>query len=180
MPLGDYTTVDLARAAAWVPAPVIFVAAAAHGQRNVMIAVRALRWDDPPNASVLLGVAKHSLTGELLRASGEFSVGLLDASQESLLARGRELSKASSREEDKFAAFGLHTLPATQIGAPLVDGCALNLECRLRRYVDVGDPYDVVIGDIVALHARRDMAPMFLVASQPFGLPVRLPSSTHS
>ncbi len=180
MPAEDYTAVEAERAALWVPAPVIFVAAAANGQRNVMIAIRALRWDDPPTAAVLVGVAKHSLTGELLRASGEFSVGLLDASQEPLVAVGRQVSQASSHDVDKFAAYGLQTLPATRIGAPLIDGCAINLECRLRRWVDVGDRYDVVIGDILALHTHRDFAPLFLVAGQPFALPVALPRPAPS
>jgi flavin reductase (DIM6/NTAB) family NADH-FMN oxidoreductase RutF len=172
MPASDYAPIDSARAALWVPAPVIFVAAAANGARNVMIAIRLLRWGDPPQSSVLVGVAKHSLTGELLRTSGEFSVGLLTDGQQDLITAGRQLSQASSRDVDKFAAFGLQTLPATQIQAPLVDGCAMNLECRLRRYVDVDDPYDVVIGDIVALHVRRGLAPLLLVAGQPCVLAV--------
>ena len=48
----------------------------------------------------------------------------------------------------------------------------MNLECRLRRYVDLDDPYDAVIGDVVALHVRRDLAPLLLVAGQASALPV--------
>src|SRR5829696_1751647 len=104
MSTSEYASVYAARASLCVPAPVILVAAAASGVRNVMIAVRLMRWDDAPRSSVLLGVAKHSLTGELLRASGEFSVGILTDGQQDLLAAARQLSQASSREVDKFAA----------------------------------------------------------------------------
>src|ERR671926_1995949 len=48
----DYERVDPERASVWVPAPVILVAAAAGERRNVMVAVRLMRWDDPPRASI--------------------------------------------------------------------------------------------------------------------------------
>ena len=172
MAAADYELLDVARASNWVPAPVILVAAAAGERRNVMLAVRLMRWDDPPRASVLVGVAKHSVTGELLRESGEFTVGILMDDQRPVLAAAREMVKASSREVDKFAGYGLQTLPASKVQAPLVDGCALNLECTLRHYVDVDEHYAAVIGNVVAIHARRDLRPLFLVNSQPFALPV--------
>ncbi len=172
MAAADYELLDVERASNWVPAPVILVAAAAGERRNVMLAVRLMRWDDPPRASVLVGVAKHSVTGELLRESGEFTVGILMDDQRPVLAAAREMVKASSREVDKFAGYGLQTLPASKVQAPLVDGCALNLECTLRHYVDVDEHYAAVIGNVVAIHARRDLRPLFLVNSQPFALPV--------
>src|ERR671926_458159 len=49
--------------------------------------------------------------GERLRESGEFTVGILAADQQPVLAAAREMVKASSREVDKFAGYGLHTLP---------------------------------------------------------------------
>ncbi len=172
MAAADYELLDVERASNWVPAPVILVAAAAGERRNVMLAVRLMRWDDPPRASVLVGVAKHSVTGELLRESGEFTVGILMDDQRRVLAAAREMVKASSREVDKFAGYGLQTLPASKIQAPLIDGCALNLECTLRHYLDVDEHYAAVIGNVVAIHARRDLRPLFLVNSQPFALPV--------
>jgi flavin reductase (DIM6/NTAB) family NADH-FMN oxidoreductase RutF len=174
MAAADYERVAVDRASVWVPAPVILVAAAAGEQRNVMIAVRLMRWDDPPRASILVGVAKHSVTGELLRESGEFTVGILTEGQQRVLAKAREMVKASSREVDKFAGYGLETLPATQVKTPLIDGCALNIECTLRHYLDVDEHYAAVIGDVVAMHARRGMQPLFLVNGQPFALPVEL------
>lgn len=171
---GEYEVVEGGQASYWLPAPVILVAAAAGAERNVMLAVRLMRWDDPPGSSLLVGVAKQAVTGELIRASGEFTVGILADGQQAVLAAARELAKVSSRAVDKFAAYGLSTRPATVVQAPLVDGCAINFECRLRQYADLGDRYDAVIGDIVAVHVRRDLAPLLLVASQPFALPVTL------
>jgi flavin reductase (DIM6/NTAB) family NADH-FMN oxidoreductase RutF len=172
MAAADYELVEPERASNWVPAPVILVAAAAGDQRNVMVAVRLMRWGDPPHSSVLVGVAKHSVTGELLRESGEFTVGILNEDQQSVLAAAREMVKASSREVDKFVGYGLQTLPATCVQAPLIDGCALNVECTLRHYLDVDEHYAAVIGDVVAVHVRHDTRPLFLMNSQPFVLPV--------
>jgi flavin reductase (DIM6/NTAB) family NADH-FMN oxidoreductase RutF len=177
MPAADYTSLDVERASNWVPAPVILVAAAAGDRRNVMIAVRLMRWDDPPLASILVGVARHSVTGELLRESGEFTVGILSEDQQPVLAAAREMVKASSRDVDKFAGYGLRTLPASRVQAPLIDGCALNVECTLRHYLDVDEHYAAVIGNVVAIHARRDMRPLFLVNSAPFALPVEFGAS---
>ncbi len=172
MAAADYEAIEAGRASLWVPAPVILVAAASGAKRNVMIAVRLMRWDDAPDSSVMVGVAKHSVTGELLRASGEFTVGILADEQRPVLAAAREMSKASSREVDKFAGYGLQTLPASRVQAPLIDGCAMNLECTLRRYVDLDDAYAAVIGDVVAMHVRRELRPLLLVNSEPVALPV--------
>ncbi len=171
MAIANYETVDLARASYWVPAPVILVAAAAGAERSVMLAVRLMRWDDAP-ASIMIGVAKHSVTAELMRASGDFVVAILADGQQPVLAAARELSKLSSRAVDKFDAYGLHPLPATRVRAPLVDRCAINVECTLRRSVDLGDTYNAVVGDIVAMHVRPDLAPLLLVGSQPVALPL--------
>ena len=172
MAAADYEQVEPERASNWVPAPVILVAAAAGERRNVMVAVRLMRWGDPPDSSVLVGVAKHSVTGELLRESGEFTVGILNEDQQAVLAAAREMVKASSRDVDKFVGYGVQTLPATRVQAPLIDGCALNVECTLRHYLDVDEHYAAVIGDVVAMHARRGARPLFLMNSQSFALPV--------
>jgi flavin reductase (DIM6/NTAB) family NADH-FMN oxidoreductase RutF len=50
------------------------------------------------------------------------------------------IGNCSGREVDKFARFGLKTRPASQVQAPLLPECAVNLECRVvdtrmvRRY----------------------------------------------
>jgi flavin reductase (DIM6/NTAB) family NADH-FMN oxidoreductase RutF len=58
------------------------------------------------------------------------------------------------------------------VQAPLIDGCALNIECKLRHYLDVDEQYAAVIGEVVAMHALREMEPLFLMNSQSFVLPV--------
>lgn len=48
---------------------------------------------------------------------------------------GKALAQAGSlsgRDGDKFKAMGLATRPAREINAPLVEGCAWYLECRVR------------------------------------------------
>jgi flavin reductase (DIM6/NTAB) family NADH-FMN oxidoreductase RutF len=48
-----------------------------------------------------------------------------------LAAKVVQCGNASGRDMDKFTAFGLTPLPAAQVGAPLIDECYANLECRV-------------------------------------------------
>ena len=147
----------------WLPTPLILVTAAAGARRNVMMAVRLMHWDDEPHPSILVGVHGRSLTGELMRESGEFAVHILSAAQADLLHKGRQLARVSSEEVDKFASYGLETVAGSVIQAPLVAGCAVSVECRLRRFVDLEEVYSLAIGDVVALHADSQQLPVVLL-----------------
>src|SRR5262249_37175497 len=143
---------DLSRALYWLPQPVMLITAAAGERRNIMIAVRGMHYLDPPNSSIVVGVAKHSVTGHLIHESREVGIHLVAAAQVDLLLRGREQARIPSDEVDKFAAYGVETFSGEVIGAPLVKGCCCNFECTVRNRTVLGDDYDLVVGHIVAIH----------------------------
>jgi flavin reductase (DIM6/NTAB) family NADH-FMN oxidoreductase RutF len=163
-------SLDLQKALYWVPAPVLLISAAAGGRRNLMIATRGMQYLDPPNGSLAIGVARHSVTGQLIDESGEFAINVLAASQTGVLRRARETARLPSDQVDKFAAMGVETFQGEATGAPLIRGCVANLECRVIRKLDGGDDYYVVAGSIVALHSEPDEGPMLMFRQANYGL----------
>ena len=157
-----YAIRDLDKALYWVPAPVLLISAAAGGRRNLMIATRGMQYLDPPNSSLVIGVARHSITGGLIEESGQFGINVLAASQTDVLQRAREQARVPSDQVDKFATMGVETFQGDVVGAPLIRGCSSNLECKVRGKLDGGDDYFFVMGDIVALHGFADRPPMVM------------------
>src|SRR5688572_5387081 len=100
---------ELEQGAFWLPYPLTLITAAAGGRRNVMMAVRAMHFEYAPNPSVVVGVARESITGEIIEASGEFGLNIVATTQAELLKKGKELSKIPSDQVDKFAAYGVET-----------------------------------------------------------------------
>ncbi|WP_026687173.1 flavin reductase family protein [Azovibrio restrictus] len=129
--------------------PVTLVSAAHGGQANVMAASWAMPLDFAP-PRVALVVDKSAYTRELLLAAGGFVLGI----------PGRKLAQAvvqvgscCGREVDKFAAFGLEWQPGSQVAAPLVQGCAAWLECRLMPEPANQENYDLFLGEVLAAWA---------------------------
>ena len=55
----------------------------------------------------------------------------------------------SGRSVDKFAETGLTPVKGDHVGAPLIQECVANLECRLAGQLTTGD-HTVLAGEIVA------------------------------
>jgi len=87
-----------------------------------------------------------------------------------VLQRARETVRLPSDQVDKFAAMGVEAFQGEETGAPLIKGCAANLECRVIRKLDGGDDYYVVAGSIVALHGEPDEEPMIMFRQANYGL----------
>ncbi|WP_420998154.1 flavin reductase family protein [Cupriavidus sp. 30B13] len=129
--------------------PVTLVTSAHGGRRNVMAASWAMPLDFKP-AKVVVVIDASTLTRELVEASGEFALNIPARSQASAtLAVGSR----SGRETDKFAAAGLSTFPAREIGAPLLAGCLGWLECRVIPEPQNAARHDLFIAEVVAAWA---------------------------
>jgi flavin reductase (DIM6/NTAB) family NADH-FMN oxidoreductase RutF len=63
----------------------------------------------------------------------------------------RSLGTRSGRDEDKLAGLNLDTRPADEIGAPLLAGALVNLECRLAAQLETGD-HTIFVGEVLAAH----------------------------
>src|SRR5436190_17037081 len=109
------------------PGPIVLVSSAYRDKTNIM----TLGWH------MVLGF-KPSLIGcyiwdanysyDLIRKSKEcvINVPTLD-----LAATAVAIGNSSGRDIDKFAKFKLTASPAVKVGAPLIEECYANFECKL-------------------------------------------------
>lgn len=133
--------------------PVTLVSSAHGGRRNVMAASWAMPLDfEPPKVAVVID--RRTLTRELVEASGEFVLNIpCRAQAEMVLAVGSR----SGRAGDKFAELAIGTLPGAEVAAPLVEGCAAWLECRVLPEPHNEQRYDLFLGEVVAAWADPDL-----------------------
>jgi len=61
----------------------------------------------------------------------------------------------SGKDVDKFAEAKLTAVPCEKTGAPLIQECPVNLECVVRKTLDLGS-HDLFIGEIVATHVDSE------------------------
>jgi flavin reductase (DIM6/NTAB) family NADH-FMN oxidoreductase RutF len=110
------------------PGPVLLLTTAGLGPRarpNVM----TLSWHmmmefEPPLVACLVSGRDDSF--ELLRASGECVLNIPTAE---LAPQVVACGNSHGRRRDKFKATGLTPVPASRVGAPLIDECYASLEC---------------------------------------------------
>jgi flavin reductase (DIM6/NTAB) family NADH-FMN oxidoreductase RutF len=95
------------------------------------------------------GKLKHSLAN-ILR-TGEFVVNLVDES----IANGMHLSSAEFPEEvSEFEQAGFTAAACTVVSHPRIAQAPASFECRLFRRIEVGPVRDLILGEVVHLHAR--------------------------
>ena len=133
--------------------PTTLVSAAHAGRKNVMAAawVMALDFDPPKLAAVL---AEDTWTRELAVASGELVISLPTVQQAALTY---QLGSVSGRDVDKFAEYGVAWSPASHVSAPLVDGCAGWLECKIIEEQHMASAYDLFVCQVVAAWADPEV-----------------------
>jgi len=135
--------------------PTVLVSAAHGGQRNIMAAAWAMPLDfAPPKVAVVLD--KSTWTRVLLEGAGSFALQVptraqLDLTEALGNSSGREIVEQSGH--DKFAAYSLQTFAGTATDAPLLEGCAAWLECRLLPEPHIQQSYDLFLGEVIAAQA---------------------------
>ena len=142
--------VDLARSYLLLNHGPVTLVTSAHGdRRNIMAAAWAMPLDfDPPKVAVVID--RNTYTRELMEASGEFVLNIPTRAQ---AAQVLAVGDCSGRDGDKFARFCLAAAPAAKVAAPLLDGCAAWLECRIIGNPDNPQRHDLFLGEVVAAHA---------------------------
>lgn len=96
------------------------------------------------------GAMKHTLKN--IRRTGEFVVNLADEGT----ANAMHASSAEIPEtESEFAKTGLTPVPAKMVKHPRIGEAAASLECRVERRIEFGPERELVIGEILLIHARE-------------------------
>ena len=96
------------------------------------------------------GAMKHTLKN--IRRTGEYVVNLADESTANAMhASSFELPET----ESEFTANGLTPVPAVKVKHPRIAEAAASLECRVERRIEFGPERELVIGEILLVHARE-------------------------
>lgn len=109
------------------PGPVVLVTTALEGRCNIM----TMSWHtmlefEPPLVGCVISNRNHSFG--LLEASNECVINIPSVEiAEKVVGCGN----TSGANVDKFERFGLTPKPAKLVGAPLIEECFANLECRV-------------------------------------------------
>jgi flavin reductase (DIM6/NTAB) family NADH-FMN oxidoreductase RutF len=135
------------------PTPAAMVSCAAGGgvTNIITIAWVGVVCSEPPVVSVSIRPGRYS--HGLIKKSGEFVVNIPRVGQI------RELDfcgVASGREVDKFKELGLTAVPGSEVAAPLILECPVNLECRVIDVKSLGT-HDLFLGEIVAAHMDEEV-----------------------
>lgn len=100
---------------------------------------------------LLIGLAKHHQTDELVSNSGAFVAHLIAPHQSELLVR---FGTQSSRDTDKFSGLECQS---RSTGTPILTDALAWFECRVEQTMDIGDRR-VYVGAVVASGSNRKTA----------------------
>lgn len=148
------TTTDFIKSA-WWPAPVTLISCGVRRPNIWVVGLVGGPCDDPP--MVAISPRSRLYSRELMVESGGFVVNFPTAH----MVREMEYCGTNSGiEVDKWSACGFTPVPGTEVNAPLIAECPVNLECTIASTVefmrDDGSPGEqqMMLGRIVAVHAH--------------------------
>jgi flavin reductase (DIM6/NTAB) family NADH-FMN oxidoreductase RutF len=127
------------------PGPVVMLTTARDGRPNIM----TMSWHtmiefEPPLVGCVISNRNYSF--DLLKATGECVINIPTVEiAEKVVGCGN----TSGADMDKFEAFQLTPKPATQVGAPLIEECYANLECRVAD-TSMVDKYGLFVVEVIA------------------------------
>ncbi len=109
------------------PGPVVLLTTCNARRANVMTMSWHMMVDfEPPLVASIVSSGDYSFAA--LRKNKECVIAIPGVEMAEVVVK---IGNCSGRDVDKFAAFGLQTAEAEQVGAPLLKGCFANLECRV-------------------------------------------------
>jgi len=132
-----------------IPMPVVLVGAMVEGRANFMPVGWVCRANYAP-PMLAMGIGHGKWTAKGIREAGAFSVNLPAAAQVEAvdycgIVTGRKVDKSRM-----FSTF------SGDLGAPLIAGCPLALECQLRQVVELPSNY-LFIGEITGAWAEESV-----------------------
>ena len=101
---------------------------------------------NPVMMAVAVGFGRY--THRCIEETGEFVLAWPGVGQEQLIA---QTGSITGRDVNKFEQFGLTEVDADVVGAPLVEGCAIALECVVVSQLELED-HSIFVGEVVAAH----------------------------
>ncbi len=110
---------------------------------NAMVVNWAMQSSFTPR-QITVAIAKKAYSHGVISEGGVFVLNVFNkADQEAMMP----FTKARAKRPDKMenAAY----TPAPETGAPVLEGAAAFVECKVRQIVDTGGDHDLVVGDVI-------------------------------
>ena len=143
----------------WKPgcmlAPVPAVLVSCGGARGCKANILTVAWTGtvcttPPMLSLSIRPERYS--HDIIANTRECVVNIPTAR----LARATDwCGVRSGRDHDKFEEAHLIPMKASQVAAPMIAECPINLECKVTRILPLGS-HDLFLAEVVAVHVSSD------------------------
>ena len=133
-----------------VPAVLVGTGGGNFADNLITVAWAGIVCSAPPMLSI--SVRPERFSYQALTETGEFTVNVPLASQAEIVDW---CGVVSGRDHDKFAEKSLTPLRGSQVAAPLVAECPLNLECKVKDIIKLGS-HDMFLAEIVAVQVSEE------------------------
>jgi flavin reductase (DIM6/NTAB) family NADH-FMN oxidoreductase RutF len=136
------------------PVPVVLVSCG--GSKGTQPNLITIAWvgsvcSDPPMLSIAVRPERHSHA--IIKTTGEFVVNVPSADQ----AKWTDwCGVVSGHDVDKFAHTGLTPAAGRKIACPIVLECPLNIECRIRKSLELGS-HTLFLAEVVAVQVSSEL-----------------------
>ncbi len=105
----------------------------------------------PPMTYISLRPTRHSYG--IIKERGEFVINLTPAA---LVKKADYCGIYTGKKVDKFEKCGFTKAAASQLSAPLIDECPINLECKVKDIIPLGT-HDMFLAEIVAVNVDESL-----------------------
>jgi flavin reductase (DIM6/NTAB) family NADH-FMN oxidoreductase RutF len=127
------------------------------GKLNAMTAAWAIPVSHRP-ALVVVHIAPQRYTHDIIMETKEFGLCVLAEDQMDI---SQHAGTASGRKVDKFQGGILKPKASRMIAAPVLEGCAATMECKLEKAIAMGD-HTIFVGRVVAMERDPKKRPLLL------------------
>jgi flavin reductase (DIM6/NTAB) family NADH-FMN oxidoreductase RutF len=127
------------------------------GNLNAMTAAWAIPVSHRP-ALVVVHIAPQRHSHDMIMETKEFGLSILAEDQMDLSQHAGTLS---GNKVDKFEGGILKPKASKVIKAPVLEGCAATMECKLEKAISMGD-HTIFVGRVVAMGRDLDKKPLLL------------------
>jgi len=153
---GVMSNKSFAQAAMQLPCSVMILTAHADSHQGAMTASSMFVSQVPP--LLVVSVSKTFATYQLIEKSKELAINVIADNQQDLAGK---FGSVHGYEVDKFDEFGVKTVPASAVKAPLIAGCFANIECRVKSSMwDVEGNHAIYVAEVVAFKMDDKLSPM--------------------
>jgi flavin reductase (DIM6/NTAB) family NADH-FMN oxidoreductase RutF len=135
------------------------------GKPNAMTAAWAVPVSHRPPL-VVVHIAPQRFTHDIIMETKEFGLCILAEDQMDI---SQHAGTVSGRKVDKFSGNVMQAKPSSMIGAPVLEGCAVTMECKLEKAISMGD-HTIFVGRVVAIDKAADKKPLILHRGVYYGL----------